>query len=92
MFVSTSVTCSNDLIFLLDQKGTTQDNIDINYSFGIKERISDSKWGMVIVEKNLEQLYIVVKINIPVDAPIGRYKRCCFFNVHKAEMINKIIW
>ena len=72
MFVSTSIISLNNLISLLDQKGTTQDNININYSCGIKESISDSKWGMVIVEKNPEELHIVVKINIPVDAPIGR--------------------
>ena len=53
--------------FIIDQNGA-----GLNYRCGIKDSICDSKWGMVIVEKNPKQLHIVVKINTPVDAPIGK--------------------
>lgn len=53
----------------LEPKPAKFDHISIHC--GIEDNIKDLKWGMVVVEQNLEQLHIVLKVNIPVNVAIG---------------------
>ena len=38
----------------------------------VEQSIDDSRWGMVVVNKDEANLKLVVEVNIPVSALVGR--------------------
>lgn len=37
------------------------------------DKTDESKWGMEVIEKDPIRLHVVLKVNIPVNAIVGRY-------------------
>ena len=61
------------LRFSMECKQLASNKINVA-SIGIEDDLIEESWGMVVVEKHNEKFSIVVKVNIPAKAAIGRYR------------------